>query len=1453
MNWRILIKFSVIITMSSTPALGQNRTNNWIFGDFELNFNGGSPTVSRNLNQRLNRGIGSISDENGVLLFYSDGPSAWNRNHQLMPNGADLLGGAGSNSGTQESMVIPKPGSSTLYYVFTTTPGTGLYYSIVDMSLDSGLGDVIQKGRKLIDDTDNRISGVTHENDQDIWLMLHSNNTNKYYLLEITESGISGNIVEKELGSAFNDNDGQIKFSPDGKKVAVSYNSSGSEVLVFDFSTSSGEMNNPKIHSFEEDINTPILRGVGFSSDATKLYVSENRTDALYQFDLNKETTAGTLPVPNRIKQNFNHNSPRDMQLGTDGKIYITKGGGGGGTEHLGVISNPNARWDDVTVSENGLFLNGGSSFVARTPNLIQDPLYKTSFLVDGKCQDSPIQFILTNDYLVDRVEWSFGEGGATNETNPVYQYSEPGTYEVKLTVYSGDVSQVISQQIKILPYTSVSLGEDRSVCYGNKITVDNIYASYLWSTGDTTNFIRVFVEGNYSLTVENENGCSYTDSVYLTINDLPAIELPDSVQIGDSPIDLNPGEFNSYEWHTGETTASLTISEPGWYSVLVRNASGCQAAKSVYAYEEKPVDVEEGDWERLNPNPSVLNGKDVYFINDLIGFVLNDEQLIRTRDGGKTWKELMSIPAGNRIEFHNLIGYIVGDNGTIYRSTHNGEGWNPLQFEFTDHLNAISIINQDTLIVTGDRKVFRSEDAGKTWVSYDVPNIDIEDSFFQTDKIGHVAGLNGVIQKTQDGGQTWYPTEITGLVPSDFFRIVFVNDSLGFATQEHSDLYFTTDGGESWAEKSGLPEAGYDITFVNEETGFIVGDHGSIQKISFSPLTLESVSGNVSGYRRNLYGVSFVDQNIGFATGQFGRIIKTSNGGQTWTTYAPTHGKIDQVQVVSDSVGYALRGYDIYKTDDHGVSWKQLSIPSGVGFTYPIDFVSEEIGYAIGRSGNSNSVYKTKDGGLTWLRAHARESLLGENLYALDFISENVGFVSGGFNSNVILKTVNGGQSWSQVGNVTLGEIQFINETTGFGRTRGLSRNSIYKTTDTGENWQKIFEIEEDITALDFVNDSEGYFVGDEALMYKTTDGGASWTELEIPYDDYLDVEFYSNNIGYLLDESKRLYKTLDGGINWKLITNDYWVQSISLFEREIYIAGEGGNILRSYVKDSDLVDFAPLELVRKRMNVATLSSSAQSNLDTTTIYFEYGEAPGAFDVSEVRYQFSGITSRALFPNIEGLQDSTWYYARLRATDGTHEVISNTIRFRTKGYSELIDLGQISLVEAMGTSAIVESDIFSELENTPLHFEIRTESGVYSSPILLETYTTDIDFTVRYDISDLESLTTYFCRFKIINGDRITNGPEFSFTTELVTSIDDPSATNKITVYPNPTSGLVRISGIISAKGADYTLVDLQGKMVQRGSVINSSVDISNLIPGTYILNIIIDHQIFTRKIFKK
>ncbi|WP_164875621.1 T9SS type B sorting domain-containing protein [Apibacter sp. HY039] len=144
-----------------------------------------------------------------------------------------------------------------------------------------------------------------------------------------------------------------------------------------------------------------------------------------------------------------------------------------------------------------------------------------------------------------------------------------------------GCISTRIPVTITVNPPPIVNLGAERSICQGSSTTLDagNAGSSYLWSTGATTQSIEITRAGNYSVVVTNANGCQGKDSVKVTVNALPVVNLgADRSICQGSSTSLDAGNLGStYLWSTGATTQTIEVSRAGTYSVIVTDANGCQ------------------------------------------------------------------------------------------------------------------------------------------------------------------------------------------------------------------------------------------------------------------------------------------------------------------------------------------------------------------------------------------------------------------------------------------------------------------------------------------------------------------------------------------------------------------------------------------------------------------------------------------------------------------------------------------------------------------------------------------------------------------------------------------------------------------------------------------------------------------------------------------------------------
>lgn len=136
----------------------------------------------------------------------------------------------------------------------------------------------------------------------------------------------------------------------------------------------------------------------------------------------------------------------------------------------------------------------------------------------------------------------------------------------------------------------SLDLGNDTTVCasaYEIIPVVATPGASYTWSTNETTPTITINASGTYFLEIE-VSGCTFTDSINVTLSDILAVDLGDSIVFceGDSsntfPLQLDAGPtYQSYLWSDGSTSQTLEVSTPGVYSVSVQSGA-CVSTDSI-------------------------------------------------------------------------------------------------------------------------------------------------------------------------------------------------------------------------------------------------------------------------------------------------------------------------------------------------------------------------------------------------------------------------------------------------------------------------------------------------------------------------------------------------------------------------------------------------------------------------------------------------------------------------------------------------------------------------------------------------------------------------------------------------------------------------------------------------------------------------------------------------------
>lgn len=516
----------------------QGEANNWYFGsNAGISFNTSPPSVLNDGELSTNEGCSSISNANGDLLFYTDGRTIWNANHQIMSN-ADYFGGTGLNgdpSSTSSGLIVPHPTEEELFFVFTVdephhdnafafpnqgpanpdgSPRTtysdtnqsipqaddgfnnGFNYSVVDMSLNGGLGDVLpaQKNIELVTYNPNdsedikfkcseKITAVRGENCNSIWVITHFKDT--FYAFFIDDNGLNETPVTSTVGPFVSTDDyrraaiGYLKASPNGDKLItanqtmdfdpVNDDDQGTgNVYLFDFDSTTGTVSNPI-----ELITGVNAYSVEFSPQGSKAYASITQDNGaqdvarIVQWDLN----ATDIPNSQFFLSGVTGNVSGAIQLAPNGKIYRSRVG----QSTLAVINNPELLGNQADYSES--LANGAISLGNQTnfglPPFIQSLFADRIDIVGTETQQLTLcdgeSFILNYQDLPNAdYTWSLDGEILNGETTSSLNISQPPnvdlpyqeTYTLDVDLNDGSCGRVGIANVTYFPFPETNFAQ---------------------------------------------------------------------------------------------------------------------------------------------------------------------------------------------------------------------------------------------------------------------------------------------------------------------------------------------------------------------------------------------------------------------------------------------------------------------------------------------------------------------------------------------------------------------------------------------------------------------------------------------------------------------------------------------------------------------------------------------------------------------------------------------------------------------------------------------------------------------------------------------------------------------------------------------------------------------------------------------------------------------------------
>ncbi|CAM1362707.1 conserved hypothetical protein [Tenacibaculum litoreum] len=568
MKKQLLLAFLITASIS---LYSQKEANVWYFGNNAgLDFNSGNAVALNEGVLRTQEGCSSISDENGNLLFYSDGINVWTKKHELMrySNGNLANDLQGNPSSSQSGLIVPNPEDKNLYYIFTVgtdfigyqpypnNPGFKFY--TIDVSKGNG-GEVISGPINLSNGRDKewseKVTAVQGKDCKEIWVLSIVQDT--FYAYKIDKNGVDSTTPITSSSSYYlRDKRGYLKASPDGSKVALAdfTNDGIGRLVLYDFDNVTGKVSSNGITLTDEPTDGSPY-GVEFSQQSTKLYTSlyhENSNSfRVFQYNL---LDANIAQTKTQVHQEQGYRGA--LQLAPNGKIYASIPD----RAYLGAIENPEDNATDIQFTSNAVDLSGAMSSQGLPP-------FIQSFFAPVKLVNLANNEVLNNSNQIFCIGESYQIQPEKNNPNDTYTWFKErkeiaktriltvdntnfgsGLYEIKIEsnsyckkTYTGKVQITFEPKPtinSIQPYIqcdfdsnpidgfttfNLEVLENALVNNLSEVTIDffETYDTSFSSPINKNNYTNLTAT-NHSITVKvtnNATQCYQTDTINLQVN----------------------------------------------------------------------------------------------------------------------------------------------------------------------------------------------------------------------------------------------------------------------------------------------------------------------------------------------------------------------------------------------------------------------------------------------------------------------------------------------------------------------------------------------------------------------------------------------------------------------------------------------------------------------------------------------------------------------------------------------------------------------------------------------------------------------------------------------------------------------------------------------------------------------------------------------------------------------
>jgi photosystem II stability/assembly factor-like uncharacterized protein len=443
-----------------------------------------------------------------------------------------------------------------------------------------------------------------------------------------------------------------------------------------------------------------------------------------------------------------------------------------------------------------------------------------------------------------------------------------------------------------------------------------------------------------------------------------------------------------------------------------------------------------------------------------------------------------------------NETGYLLLEDGSLLRTTDGGGSWSrrtavpgtPGSGGVAAATDIAFTTPADGTAVTTQGRVYHTTDGAASWTLVRVTEGGLRDVHFVTPQLGFAVG-DGPVLRTVDGGASWLTSPLGGL------KLATIRCADGFTclatTQAGQSLYRTTNGGLTLTEITPSSKKLFAVAFGPDQKAVAAGEQGTTVLSQDTGVTWAAVGDRLTQAFTRLRAVS---PSLVLAVGPNGTLARSTDGGRTWA------------------------GLGVSTSED----------------VIDVSFANAFVAYAVDAAG---TVLRTDNGGVSWQSLNTGYSTTPQAVLALT--PETVLLIGG----RGILRSTNGGQSFSRVRARIVSRARLFNADRGGGRVFAYGSKNIVASSDRGRTWRKVLRPRKALlSSLDFVSTRTGFVLGQDGQVFKTTSGGRRWSDLSgIATDNAKGMSFGSAQGGFLalsrfgdLSGGYVLHTT-DGGRTWR------------------------------------------------------------------------------------------------------------------------------------------------------------------------------------------------------------------------------------------------------------------------------------------------------------------------------